>query len=300
MVRLPDPPCFPSCDACCISFHTKSATCKHTMTNDRSLSDDTPCMRLDAPNRGFDRGRYTVLRNRPDVMALLSSVLEAKRDNQFERRLLEAGFVDDVLTILNWLEDRGGEGKRYFVLRYDCRDGEPADPVARRALAHYADLTKDVNATFADELQGELIRTEPRVMADRDNEPTERTHTDALQAVDAAAELIEGQEHDREAALCRDIATVINRHSRENHSDTPDFVLARYLMSCLRAFELATERRRQHAGEITAPVRTPVDDVIAGTKTSRLDASAPNPAPAPQRAVPPVDPAALPQPKKKP
>jgi hypothetical protein len=36
---------------------------------------------------------------------------------------------------------------------------------------------------------------------------------------------------------------LLNRESRENGSDTPDFVLADYLARCLEAFDEATKRR---------------------------------------------------------
>ena len=39
-----------------------------------------------------------------------------------------------------------------------------------------------------------------------------------------------------------EIATVINKHSMENRSNTPDFILAEYLLGCLRAYELAVNR----------------------------------------------------------
>jgi hypothetical protein len=42
-----------------------------------------------------------------------------------------------------------------------------------------------------------------------------------------------------DAELIRDLAAVLNRHSRENYSNTPDFVLAEYLVNCLRSFETA-------------------------------------------------------------
>lgn len=32
-------------------------------------------------------------------------------------------------------------------------------------------------------------------------------------------------------------ASVINRYSAENNSNTPDFILAEYLMNCLEAYE---------------------------------------------------------------
>lgn len=271
------------------------------MTNERSPSDEVPCMRLDAPNRGFDRSRYTVLKNDPDVAWAIRDVLRLLRGEHVGHTSITSADPDSAermgRVFADWFEGKGSEHKRYFVLRYDCPDGAPADPTARRALAHYADLTKDVNAAFADELQGELIRTEPRVMADRDNEPTERTHTDALQAVDAAAEMIEQQELDRDAAFVREIAAVINRYSRENVSDTPDFVLAEFLVNCLHSFEQGIASRRAFYGEVTTPGRTGIQRLKQFRELSQTDA--PDPSPAPQRAVPPVDPSSLPAPKRK-
>lgn len=40
-----------------------------------------------------------------------------------------------------------------------------------------------------------------------------------------------------------ELRELLNRHSRENTSDTPDFVLAQYIMDCLSAFEAAALRR---------------------------------------------------------
>ncbi len=39
------------------------------------------------------------------------------------------------------------------------------------------------------------------------------------------------------------LASLLNRYSRENDSNTPDFILAKYLMSCLDAFNYAVSRR---------------------------------------------------------
>ena len=41
----------------------------------------------------------------------------------------------------------------------------------------------------------------------------------------------------------KELEALINKHSLENASDTPDFILAKYLCNCLRAFNLATNRR---------------------------------------------------------
>ena len=40
-----------------------------------------------------------------------------------------------------------------------------------------------------------------------------------------------------------EIEEAINRHSAENGSDTPDFILAEFLIDCLLAFDRATRAR---------------------------------------------------------
>lgn len=41
----------------------------------------------------------------------------------------------------------------------------------------------------------------------------------------------------------RELTRLLNRHSKENDSDTPDFILARYLTGCLRLFNGAVISR---------------------------------------------------------
>lgn len=43
--------------------------------------------------------------------------------------------------------------------------------------------------------------------------------------------------------LRNELRALLNRASRENESNTPDFILAGYLMNCLEAFEDATRQR---------------------------------------------------------
>ena len=43
--------------------------------------------------------------------------------------------------------------------------------------------------------------------------------------------------------LQAEISRLLNRHSREQDSDTPDFILAKYLVTCLCAFEVGVNRR---------------------------------------------------------
>lgn len=45
------------------------------------------------------------------------------------------------------------------------------------------------------------------------------------------------------SGLEKEIGQLINKHSREQDSNTPDFILAEYLMACLSAFEVASNRR---------------------------------------------------------
>ena len=49
-------------------------------------------------------------------------------------------------------------------------------------------------------------------------------------------------------SLADDIKDAINRHSAENASGTPDWVLAQFLMECLDAFNVAVERREGSYG----------------------------------------------------
>jgi len=57
----------------------------------------------------------------------------------------------------------------------------------------------------------------------------------------------------RDDRIEEEIEHVINRHSRENASNTPDWILAAFLMECLRAFERATRRREEWHGRPAPP-----------------------------------------------
>jgi len=53
------------------------------------------------------------------------------------------------------------------------------------------------------------------------------------------------------------IEEAINLVSRENESNTPDWVLAQYLMDCLKAFEIATKARDKWYGiSLSPPILT--------------------------------------------
>ena len=44
-------------------------------------------------------------------------------------------------------------------------------------------------------------------------------------------------------SLARELSDLLNRNGEESRSGTPDFVLARYMLSCLEAFHLAVRWR---------------------------------------------------------
>lgn len=54
----------------------------------------------------------------------------------------------------------------------------------------------------------------------------------------------------------RELESLINRHSLENRTDTPDFILADYVVECLRALE------HQHRAKVawSAPLGDETDD----------------------------------------
>lgn len=51
----------------------------------------------------------------------------------------------------------------------------------------------------------------------------------------------------------QELEQVINRHLQENGSNTPDFILAEFLESCLRAFDAAVISRATWYGRYDRP-----------------------------------------------
>ena len=52
----------------------------------------------------------------------------------------------------------------------------------------------------------------------------------------------------REDAFGRDLAALINRYSLEGLSNTPDFLLADYLIACLKAYSESVNKRENWYG----------------------------------------------------
>lgn len=55
------------------------------------------------------------------------------------------------------------------------------------------------------------------------------------------------------ASFGRELQLLINKYSRENGSNTPDFILAEYIMGCLLAFDQAVESRDRWYGYGASP-----------------------------------------------
>lgn len=53
--------------------------------------------------------------------------------------------------------------------------------------------------------------------------------------------------------LERDLEGVLNRYSQENASNTPDFILAQYLLGCLAAWNTAVQQRETWYGRDARP-----------------------------------------------
>jgi len=51
----------------------------------------------------------------------------------------------------------------------------------------------------------------------------------------------------------KELENLINTHSQENTSNTPDFILAQYLIGCLAAFNTAVQQRETWYGRDARP-----------------------------------------------
>lgn len=54
-----------------------------------------------------------------------------------------------------------------------------------------------------------------------------------------------------------EIENTINRNSKEQASNTPDYILAQYLEACLAAFDVAVQQRETWYGRDARPSQIP-------------------------------------------
>ncbi len=69
----------------------------------------------------------------------------------------------------------------------------------------------------------------------------------------------------------KELQALINRHSLENQSNTPDFILAEYPDNCLGAFDQAVQQREQWYGHATEPADPAADKINEAIKKARGD-----------------------------
>lgn len=57
----------------------------------------------------------------------------------------------------------------------------------------------------------------------------------------------------RQASFRNELQELLNRHSMENESNTPDYMLADYLIQCLKSLDEAINRRSSWYGKFDSP-----------------------------------------------
>lgn len=62
-----------------------------------------------------------------------------------------------------------------------------------------------------------------------------------------------------------ELCALLNKHSMENGSNTPDFILNQFLADVLMCFNKAVRRRAQWYGHETAPCDNPPNNTICDT-----------------------------------
>ena len=58
-------------------------------------------------------------------------------------------------------------------------------------------------------------------------------------------EYVKTEEEKKYEEFVRELAEVINRHSMENRSNTPDFMLAEFMAGCLNVYENTIRNRAE-------------------------------------------------------
>ena len=108
-----------------------------------------------------------------------------------------------------------------------------------RVRAIFIDSAGDSLLEFREDEYNYVTETPEQIMALIDG-PADR---DAL-----VVEADSNAPAQRDVEFTRALAALVNCHSREIGSDTPDYLLADYLMGCLRAYEAATAARDKWCG----------------------------------------------------
>ena len=66
----------------------------------------------------------------------------------------------------------------------------------------------------------------------------------------------------------KELREIINRYSQENPSNTPDFILAQFLVSCLAAWNTGVQQRETWYGIDARPASNEVIQMSAGDENT--------------------------------
>lgn len=66
------------------------------------------------------------------------------------------------------------------------------------------------------------------------------------------------EQENKMADFREELQELLNRHSKENTSNTPDYILRRYLTDCLDAFDRAVNDREDHYGRKRLKAQTSI------------------------------------------
>lgn len=79
----------------------------------------------------------------------------------------------------------------------------------------------------------------------------------------------------KQEAFLKELVSLVNKYSRENESNTPDYILGAYLRDCIEAFEKAT-RRREKRRDIKKAKLISLYGVYSGSKVFGLPSLGPH------------------------
>lgn len=77
----------------------------------------------------------------------------------------------------------------------------------------------------------------------------------------------------RRSWLRKEITAAINKNCAENGSDTPDFILASYMLRCLEAFDLAVMEREAWYGRRGTQAHLPTSPPVAANRDEQASSN---------------------------
>ena len=198
------------------------------------LSRDSAYDRYDSCSRLLNRLSYTMaFENNTINDETLVALLKLKDDALFEDRVAGA---EEELAIIREKMMKGTLHNVYCNGNHDEPiGGDSCSCYGATEIRGYHNM-QDRNASLTDEVQ--RLRAENQHMKNQINENNMKT--DQSQAAYGRTTFPDLQ---NSPTFFEELTALVNKHSLENASNTPDFILALYLNGCLEAFNTATKRR---------------------------------------------------------